>query len=428
MKWVSSLLVAIFLLGVHSVGVSANTDDEKNHVHDEIEYSLSDQSSEDLENRLKHLKSEVTKLKETSNNYNRKMNVLESENRNLLDELSRIDRVMGETLAKISDTKRELLRSKEHLDELNGDIAKLEKKLKEREVAFRDRVSSASSMSFMNYFEVVVKADSFGSMLTNLAGVKKVMDQDNRVIEEYIELSEQLADAKIAADKEVIRLDGLRVELTKAYDSLEDQKVTNEDKVDSVVSEYKRIVEDLADVKLAIEEKLSEMGMVSKYIKLLEEYGNFKLESEGDFRLHPLVDVKRMDLIKLAELKGIRLITTSGLRTFAEQDALYAKGRTSPGDIVTNARAGESWHNYGVAFDVAFDNGSGVPTWEEYDMNDNGIDDWDEIGEIGDRVGLEWGGTWKQFLDRPHFQYTFGKSMSELREVVKTAGKSSKKD
>ena len=428
MKWVSRLLVAIMLLGVHSVGVSANTDDEKNHVHDEIEYSLSDQSSEDLENRLKHLKSEVTKLKETSNNYNRKMKLLESENKNLLDELTRIDRVMGETLAKISDTKRELLRSKEHLDELNRDIVKLEKKLKEREVAFRDRVSSASSMSFMNYFEVVVKADSFGSMLTNLAGVKKVMDQDNRVIEEYIELSEQLADAKIAADKEVIRLDGLRVELTKAYDSLEDQKVTNEDKVDSVVSEYKRIVEDLADVKLAIEEKLSEMGMVSKYIKLLEEYGNFKLESEGDFRLHPLVDVKRMDLIKLAELKGIRLITTSGLRTFAEQDALYAKGRTSPGDIVTNARAGESWHNYGVAFDVAFDNGSGVPTWEEYDMNDNGIDDWDEIGEIGDRVGLEWGGTWKQFLDRPHFQYTFGKSMSELREVVKTAGKSSKKD
>lgn len=428
MKWVSRLLVAIMLLGVHSVGVSANTDDEKNHVHDEIEYSLSDQSSEDLENRLKHLKSEVTKLKETSNNYNRKMKLLESENKNLLDELTRIDRVMGETLAKISDTKRELLRSKEHLDELKGEIAQLEKKLKEREVAFRDRVSSASSMSFMNYFEVVVKADSFGSMLTNLAGVKKVMDQDNRVIEEYIELSEQLADAKIAADKEVIRLDGLRVELTKAYDSLEDQKVTNEDKVDSVVLEYKRIVEDLADVKLAIEEKLSEMGMVSKYIKLLEEYGNFKLESQGDFGLHPLVDIKRMDLIKLAELKGIRLITTSGLRTFAEQDLLYAKGRTSPGDIVTNARAGESWHNYGVAFDVAFDNGSGVPTWEEYDMNDNGIDDWDEIGEIGVSIGLEWGGNWKQFLDRPHFQYTFGKSMAELREVVKTRENTSKND
>ena len=428
MRWVSSLLVAILLLGVNSVGVSANTDDEKNHLHDEMEYSLNVQSVDDLENRLKRLELEVTKLKEASNKYNRKMKLLESENKNLLDELTRIDRVMGETLAKISDTKRELLRSKEHLNELNTEIAQLEKDLKEREVAFRDRVSSASSMSFMNYFEVVVKADSFGSMLTNLDGVKKVMDQDNRVIEEYIDLSEKLADAKVSADKEVIRLDGLRDELTRAYDSLEDQKVTNEDKVDSVVSDYKKIVDELAGVTLAIEEKLSEMGMVSKYIKLLEEYGNFKLESQGDFGLHPLVDIKRMDLIKLAELKGIRLITTSGLRTFAEQDVLYAKGRTSPGNIVTNARAGESWHNYGVAFDVAFDNGSGVPTWEEYDMNDNGIDDWDEIGEIGVSIGLEWGGNWKQFLDRPHFQYTFGKSMSELREVVKTVGKSSKKD
>lgn len=428
MRWVSSLLMAILLLGVHSAGVSANTDDEKSHVHDEIEYSLNYQSVDDLKNRLESLKSELIKLKDVENTYKQKMQDLERENLDLLNELTRIDRVMDETIEKISETKRELLQSKERLDELNTEINQLEKDLKEREVAFRDRVASASSMSFLNYFEVVVKADSFGSMLTNLAGVKKVMDQDNRVIEEYIELSEKLADAKVEADLEVNRLDGLRVELTKAYDSLEDQKVTNEDKVDSVVSEYKKIVDELADVTLAIDEKLSEMGMVSKYIKLLEEYSNFKLESEGDFGLHPLVDIKRLDLLKLAELKGIRLITTSGLRTFAEQDALYAKGRTSPGNIVTNARAGESWHNYGVAFDVAFDNGSGVPTWEEYDMNDNGIDDWDEIGEIGVSIGLEWGGNWKEFLDRPHFQYTFGKSMSELREVVKTIGKSSKKD
>lgn len=61
-------------------------------------------------------------------------------------------------------------------------------------------------------------------------------------------------------------------------------------------------------------------------------------------------------------------------------------------------------------------------------MNHNGIDDWDEIGEIGVSIGLEWGGNWKEFLDRPHFQYTFGKSMDELRAVVKTRENTSKKD
>ena len=428
MKWVRGLLVSIALVGTSSVGVYADNGDKHNHVHEEIEYSLNDQTKEDLEKRLGKLKSDVSQLKEDENKLKRKLVRLESENRDLLDELDRINRDMELTLTKISDTKRELLFSKDRLDELNREIDQLEKDLKEREVAFRDRVASASSMSFMNYFEVVVKADSFGSMLTNLAGVKKVMDRDNQVIEEYIELSEKLADAKSEADLEVTRLDGLRVELTDAYERLEDQKGLNEGKVNSVVGEYKKVVGQFADVKIEVDERLSEMGMVSKYIKLLEEYGNFKLESRGDFGLHPLVDMKRVDLIKLAELKGIRLITTSGLRTFAEQDALYAKGRTSPGSVVTNARAGESWHNYGVAFDVAFDDGKGVPTWEEYDMNGNGIDDWDEIGKIGVSIGLEWGGNWKEFLDRPHFQYTFGKSMTELREIVGRSGNTSKSE
>lgn len=136
--------------------------------------------------------------------------------------------------------------------------------------------------------------------------------------------------------------------------------------------------------------------------------------SIGDYGLNPYLELKRVELISKAGEIGIDLITTSGLRTFAEQTRLYNQGRTTPGSIVTNARAGESWHNWGFAFDVAFDNGRGTATWDEYDMNGNGSDDWQEIGAIGRSIGLEWGGDWANFLDRPHFEYTFGKTISEM--------------
>jgi peptidoglycan L-alanyl-D-glutamate endopeptidase CwlK len=42
-----------------------------------------------------------------------------------------------------------------------------------------------------------------------------------------------------------------------------------------------------------------------------------------------------------------------GRRTMEEQTALYSLGRSAPGRIVTKAKAGESYHNYGLAFDWA---------------------------------------------------------------------------
>lgn len=92
---------------------------------------------------------------------------------------------------------------------------------------------------------------------------------------------------------------------------------------------------------------------------------------------------------------GITVNIISGLRTFQEQDALYAQGRTSPGDIVTNARAGHSVHNFGLAFDVGVFEGSRFlaesPRYKA-------------VGALGLELGLEWGGNWKTIVDEPHFQ------------------------
>jgi peptidoglycan L-alanyl-D-glutamate endopeptidase CwlK len=100
-------------------------------------------------------------------------------------------------------------------------------------------------------------------------------------------------------------------------------------------------------------------------------------------------------LVHKAAAAGITLKVISGLRSYAEQDKLYAQGRTDPGDIVTNAPAGYSNHNFGLAFDV------GVFEGAEY------IDEspkYKAAGAIGMSIGLTWGGTWTSIQDEPHFE------------------------
>jgi peptidoglycan L-alanyl-D-glutamate endopeptidase CwlK len=92
---------------------------------------------------------------------------------------------------------------------------------------------------------------------------------------------------------------------------------------------------------------------------------------------------------------GITIDIISGLRTYAEQDALYAKGRTAPGKKVTNARGGYSNHNFGIAFDIGvFEGGRYLPSSSKYKA----------VGVLGKELGLEWGGNWKTIVDQPHFQ------------------------
>jgi len=100
-------------------------------------------------------------------------------------------------------------------------------------------------------------------------------------------------------------------------------------------------------------------------------------------------------LVQKASAVGITIKIISGMRTYAEQDALYAQGRTAPGDIVTNARGGYSNHNFGIAFDVGVFEGS------KY-LRDS--PKYKAVGVLGVDLGLEWGGNWMTFHDEPHFQ------------------------
>lgn len=98
-----------------------------------------------------------------------------------------------------------------------------------------------------------------------------------------------------------------------------------------------------------------------------------------------------------ARAAGYPVVITSGRRTMEEQAKLYAQGRTDPGTIVTKAEPGDSAHNFGMAFDFAFGNAVGQPTWPKDGP-------WAQAAEIGKKLGLSWGGDWKAFMDQPHLE------------------------
>lgn len=95
--------------------------------------------------------------------------------------------------------------------------------------------------------------------------------------------------------------------------------------------------------------------------------------------------------------EGMDVFLTCTYRSPEEQDELYAQGRTKPGKKVTNAKAGQSKHNTGKAFDIAIKNEDGTLNW------DTSHEHWRRAGEIGEDLGLTWGGSWKM-RDYPHFE------------------------
>lgn len=127
-------------------------------------------------------------------------------------------------------------------------------------------------------------------------------------------------------------------------------------------------------------------------------------------KLHPWLDYKLGLLLKQCAKKGIYLIITEGFRSVADQDALYAKGRTTSGVIVTNAKGSSysSQHQWGIAFDIAINDNKLL-----YD--DKTIKKVAKIAKSS-KVGLAWGGDWQSFQDTPHFYLgKWGSTTYELK-------------
>lgn len=137
----------------------------------------------------------------------------------------------------------------------------------------------------------------------------------------------------------------------------------------------------------------------------------------------PLRD-KISSLFTIMESSGIELRVVQALRSWPQQDALFAQGRTAPGAIVTNVRGGYSYHNFGLAVDI-------VPS--QFDLDQPYNPDWNSKHPVWQRMetagmslGLDSGAAWRTFPDAPHFQLT-GKwpesaPSDEVRELFKSGG------
>ena len=151
-------------------------------------------------------------------------------------------------------------------------------------------------------------------------------------------------------------------------------------------------------------------------VRDVEKEDTILARTKIDFdRLHPLVANRGESFIRLAHsCLDLEVRLTSGYRSAKEQNALYAQGRSEPGRVVTNAKAGQSYHNYSLAVDFVIIHNNETDYDLNTDRNRNDIPDWQELGELGRALGFEWGGDWNSFPDYPHLQMDFGLSIRQL--------------
>lgn len=122
-------------------------------------------------------------------------------------------------------------------------------------------------------------------------------------------------------------------------------------------------------------------------------------------KIQPAVERRVVSIISDMERLGLPVRLVQGYRSIEEQNKLYAQGRTTAGTIVTNAKGGESFHNYGVAVDFVFRK-------QGYNATDA---QWELLGKTGEKYGFSWGGRWKGFIDKPHFEITLGYSLKDFQ-------------
>lgn len=132
--------------------------------------------------------------------------------------------------------------------------------------------------------------------------------------------------------------------------------------------------------------------------------------------LEPGTRSRAAALVSNCAVRNVEFLIYCTRRTEAEQAELYEIGRSLPGKIVTNAKAGQSWHNYDRAFDgVPLLNGK--PIWK-YSKDDP---QWAIVIEEAEILGLEWAGRWKTFKEFVHFQFTNGMSLAEAKVLATQA-------
>jgi peptidoglycan L-alanyl-D-glutamate endopeptidase CwlK len=162
----------------------------------------------------------------------------------------------------------------------------------------------------------------------------------------------------------------------------------------------------------------AERDFAAECDRIASKYGSFDQRSEANIRtLQTEVQELCRQSIGRIRAAGFKVRVISGTRTYAEQTAIYRQGRFgNPGRIVSNAKAGQSWHNFGRAWDIGlFDSaGNYLTSGPKYR----------EAATAGKIAGVEWGGDWVSFKDEPHYQVTGDlKTLSAMRSNFERGGR-----
>lgn len=154
----------------------------------------------------------------------------------------------------------------------------------------------------------------------------------------------------------------------------------------------------LFEALLASQQKNSHKHAISRHLAYIALY-----ELKGEESLYPdvLTRFKQLEA-KMSEL-GMDIWLVEGFRSAKKQNDYYAKGRTKPGSIITNAKGLQGYHQYGLAFDVAF---------KDYNWKPPQWNWWTILGKEGEKLGLVWGGS---FQDWGHFEWHTDFEWKELK-------------
>jgi peptidoglycan LD-endopeptidase CwlK len=163
--------------------------------------------------------------------------------------------------------------------------------------------------------------------------------------------------------------------------------------------------------------------------------------------LCPTFAARLAEFERILSIDHLPFYLFEGFRTIEASNEYYAKGRTTHGNLcihdgvarpigtcqihplgltITNAKGGDSMHNYGIGADYVLDGMLDRPgvqwSWDlKMDANRDGRNDWHQMGELAERCGLVWGGRWKKFTDFPHLEMP-GLTLNEIKEFYRQGG------
>lgn len=156
----------------------------------------------------------------------------------------------------------------------------------------------------------------------------------------------------------------------------------------------------------------ADAAFAARTAQIKQSLGEFDPRTEDNISsLLPAAQIKAREFLNAVKGLPLDYRIISGTRTYAEQDALFAKKPK-----VTNARGGQSNHNFGIAWDVGiFENGkyyAGATKKEDKAYVELGALIKSKVSD------LEWGGDWKKFKDKPHYQLATGKTVAQCRALL----------